>query len=113
MKHFEKEDGHRTSYFGTMRELAKKINPMLRLDLFTDKMTENNVGSFELNEYFTQKKISGVCSMLAAGQGWNVTTVRAIMIVAGAFCGLGVLIYLALAIAKKAGFYFGVNVQKP
>lgn len=113
MKHFEKEDGHRDSYFGTMRDIAKKINPLLRLDTFTDKMTENNVGSFELNEYFPQKKIGGVCSMLAAGQGWNVTTVRAIMVMATAFAGLGAVIYLVMGFAKKAGFYFGVNIQKP
>ncbi len=113
MKHFEKEDGHRVSYFGTLRAIAKKINPLLRLDTFTDKMIENNVGSFELSEYFPQKRIGGVCSMLAAGQGWNVTTVRAVMVMAVAFAGIGVLAYLALAIAKKAGFYFGVNVQKP
>ena len=113
MKHFEKEDTHRFSYFGTIREISKKINPLLRLDMFTDKMIENNVGSFELNEYFPQKKICGVCSMLAAGQSWNVTTVRAIMVIAAAFGGIGLLLYLALAIAKKTGFYFGVNIQKP
>lgn len=113
MRHFEKEDGYRTSYFGTMRDIAKKINPLLRLDTFTDKMIENNVGSFELNEYFPQKKLIGVCSMLSAGQGWNITTVRAVMVMAAAFAGIGVLVYLALAIAKKVGFYFGVNVQKP
>ena len=113
MKHFEKEDGSRVSFFGEMRAFSKKINPLLRLDSFTDKMIENNVGSFELNEYFPQKKIAGVCSMLAAGQGWNVTTVRAVMVMAAAFAGIGVLAYLALAIVKKAGFYFGVNVQRP
>lgn len=113
MKHFEKDDSYRMSYFGTMREISKKINPLVRLDTFTDKMIENNVGSFELNEYFPQKKIAGVCSMLAAGQGWNVTTVRAVMVMAAAFAGLGALIYIVLAIAKKLGFYFGVNIQKP
>ena len=113
MKHFEKEDGHRASVFGTMRDIAKKINPLLRLDPFTDKMIENNVGSFELSEFFPQKRIGGVCSMLAAGQGWNVTTVRAIMVMAAAFAGIGALAYLALAIAKNAGFYFGVHIQKP
>lgn len=113
MKHFEKADGYRASYFGTLREIGKKINPLMRLDIFTDKMIENNVGSFELNEYFPQKKVGGVCSMLAAGQGWNVTTVRAVMSMVTAFGGIGAIIYLALAIAKKVGFYFGVNIQKP
>ena len=51
--------------------------------------------------------------MLAAGQGWNVTTVRAVMSMTAAFAGMGAIAYLALAIAKKLGFYFGVNIQKP
>lgn len=111
MKQFEKEDAHRISYFGMMRDLAKKINPLLRFDFITDKITENNVGSFELNEYFQQKKIWGVCSMLSAGKGWNLSTVRAVMVVSAVFGGW--LVYLLLAIAKKMGYYFGVTVQKP
>lgn len=111
MRQFEKNDAHRISAFGMMRDFAKKINPLLRFDFVTDKITENNVGSFELNEYFPQKKIFGVCSMLSAGKGWNLTTVRAVMIVTS-FIG-GWLVYLLLAMAKKMGYYFGVTVQKP
>ncbi len=111
-KHFEKQDFSRQSLFGSLSKFAKAVNPMLRLNP-TDKLTENNVGSFELGEYFPQKKFLGVCSMLSAGQGWKVDTVRYIMLIFCCFAGIGVLAYFALAIAKKLGFYFGVNIKKP
>lgn len=111
MRQFEKNDVHRMSTYGMMRDFAKKINPLYRLDFITDKIIENNVGSFELNEYFPQKKIWGVCSMLSAGKGWNLTTVRAVMAMTS-FLG-GWVVYILLAIAKKMGYYFGVTVQKP
>ena len=82
-----------------------KLNPMKGL-------FKNNVGSFELNEYFPQRKVWGVCSMLAAGKGWKVDTVRYIMIFSACLV-VGFMAYLVLAIAKKFGYYFGVNVEKP
>ena len=87
------------------------FNPLLKFDP-TYKLAENNVGSFELNEYFPQKKFLGVCSMLSAGQGWQVDTVRYFMLLLCCF-GIGIFAYFGLAIAKKLGFYFGVNVEKP
>ena len=111
-KSFEKKDDSRDSLYGSMSTLAKKVNPLLRMNPM-DKVTVNNVGSFEIGEYFTQKKFLGVCSMLAAGQGWKVDTVRAVTIILGCCAGLGVLGYFALALAKKCGFYFGVNIMKP
>lgn len=111
-KHFEKEDFSRESWFGSMSKIGKKLNPLLIFNPM-DKLTDNNVGSFELQEYFPQKKFLGVCSMLSAGQGWKVDTVRFIMIGLCCIGGLGGLAYLALAVAKKLGIYFGVNVEKP
>lgn len=111
-KQFEKQDLSRESLFGSLSKFAKTVNPLLRLNP-TDMLTENNVGCFELDEYFPQKKFLGVCSMLAAGKGWKVDTVRATMIIFSCFAGLGVFAYFALALAKKFGFYFGVNVEKP
>ena len=92
--------------------MAKTINPLLKLNP-TDKLVANNVGSFELNEYFPQKKFLGVCSMLSAGQGWKVDTVRYIILFCSCLFGLGALAYFGLALAKKLGFYWGVNVEKP
>ncbi len=111
-KHFEKQDFSRDSWFGSIFKLTKAINPFLKIDP-TFKMIESNVGSFELNEYFPQKKFLGVCSMLAAGQGWKVDTVRYIIALLSAFGGIGVMVYLALAVAKKFGFHFGVNIERP
>ncbi len=111
-KHFEKQDFSRDSWFGSIFKLSKVINPFLRIDP-TLKMIESNVGSFELNEYFPQKKFLGVCSMLAAGQGWKVDTVRYIIALLSAFGGIGIMVYLALGVAKKFGFHFGVNIERP
>ena len=72
---------------------------------------DNNIGSFELKEPFPQKKIWGVCSMLAAGKGWKVDTVRYVMMFLACFGGI--IAYVALAIAMKFGFYIGVTVEKP
>ena len=111
-KGFEKQDSSRDSWYGSTLKIARIINPLLWLNPM-NKAVENNVGSFELNEYFPQKKVWGVCSMLSAGQGWSVDTVRVFMILFACFGGIGLIAYVILAIAKKLGFYFGVNVEKP
>ena len=111
-KHFEKLDNSRDSLYSSWSKFAKIVNLFLRLNPL-DKVIENNVGSFELNEYFPQKKFLGVCSMLSAGKGWKVDTVRYVIALSSCFAGLGVVAYFSLAIAKKLGVYFGVNVEKP
>lgn len=111
-KHFEKQDLSRDSWYSTLMNISKKINPLIRLNPITNSI-KNNVGSFELDEYFPQKKFLGVCSMIAAGQSWKVDTVRYITAISCCFAGLGVMAYLALAVAKKFGYYFGVSVEKP
>ena len=110
-KWFEKGDDSRDSYYSSLSSLAKKLNPLLILNPM-DKLIENNVGSFELNEYFPQKRFLGVCSMLAAGKGWQVDSVRYVMAISCCFI-IGGFVYFGLAVAKKLGYYFGVNVEKP
>lgn len=44
----------------------------------------------------TDRKIAGICGGLAQSQGWNVTMIRAIWVVAVLFAGTGVLLYLLL-----------------
>lgn len=109
-KQFEKKDSSRQSFIGLLMKI-NKFNPFLKI-IPIDRLFKDNVGSFELNEFFPQKKLWGVCSMLAAGKGWKVNTVRYFMILFGCLF-IGVFVYLALAIAKQFGFYFGVNVEKP
>ena len=111
-KHFEKQDLSRDSWWGTMTKLSKYLNPIAYFTNPMRKLLKNNVGSFELNEYFPQKKFLGVCAMLAAGKGWKVDTVRALTAISCCVY-VGIFVYLGLAIAKKFGFYFGVNVEKP
>lgn len=111
-KHFEKADCSRVSAYTTLTEMAKKANPLLKLNPI-DILMKNNVGSFELDEYFPQKKLLGVCSMLSVGKGWKVDTVRYIFAIFACFAGIGAVAYIALAMAKKMGIYFGVNVEKP
>lgn len=110
-KWFEKQDDSRNSSYISINKFAKTVNPLLRLNP-TDKILENNVGSFELDEIFPQKKFLGVCSMLAAGKGWKVDTVRYVMAIACCFV-MGAFVYFGLALAKKMGYYFGVNVERP
>lgn len=115
-KHFEKNDFSRQSWRGALMKIGKTLNPLLRvmskLNPIESSLMANNVGSFELDTYFPQKKIWGVCSMLAAGKGWKVDDVRLTITVASCFV-VGVFAYLGLAIAMKLGYYFGVNVEKP
>lgn len=110
-KHFEKSDSSRQSWFGDLFKISSKLNPMLKLNPLK-AVIENNIGSFELNEYFPQKKVWGVCSMLAAGQGWKVDTVRYLMAFACLLI-IGGFAYIGLAVAMKCGYYFGVSVEKP
>jgi len=110
-KHFEKNDASRQSWFGSLKKISSTINPLLKLNPF-NLILNNNVGSFELNEYFPQKKVWGVCSMLAAGKGWKVDTVRYVMLFSACLF-VGIIAYVALAIAMKLGFYIGVTIEKP
>lgn len=110
-KHFERIDNSRQSWFGTLKKISSTINPMLKLNPF-NSVLKNNIGSFELDDYFPQKKIWGVCSMLAAAKGWKVDTVRFAMC-ASMFLMVGGFVYIALAVAMKFGFYFDVNIEKP
>ncbi|MBO5938198.1 MAG: PspC domain-containing protein [Clostridia bacterium] len=110
-KHFEKNDASRQSWFGDLKKISSTINPLLKLNPF-NSILNKNIGSFELNAYFPQKKVWGVCSMLAAGKGWKVDTVRWVMIVSACLF-VGLFAYVALAIAMKLGFYIGVTIEKP
>ncbi len=110
-KHFEKNDISRQSWFGSLKKISSTINPLLKLNPF-NLMLNNNIGSFELDAYFPQKKVWGVCSMLAAGKGWKVDTVRYVMLFAACLF-VGIIAYTALAIAMKLGFYIGVTIEKP
>ncbi len=115
-KHFEKQDSSRQSWYRSLMKMGKTLNPLLKLvskiNPFESSVMKDNVGSFELDVYFPQKKFWGVCSMLAAGKGWKVDTVRAVIMISS-FIGVGVLVYLGLALAMKQGYYFGVNIEKP
>ena len=106
-KLFAKNDYSRDSFFGTLAKLTPfaKLNPIYHI------VNKNYIGSFELDEYFPRKKFLGVCSMLSAGQGWQIDTTRFIMLFACCMI-VGVFAYFALAIAMRMGFYFGVNVEK-
>lgn len=110
-KHFERIDNSKQSWFGTLKKISSTINPMLKLNPF-NSVLKNNLGSFELDDYFPQKKIWGVCSMLAAAKRWKVDTVRFAMC-ASMFLMVGGFVYIALAVAMKFGFYFDVNIEKP
>ena len=110
-KHFEKKDLSRQSWFGSLQKISSTLNPLLKLNPF-NLIINNNIGSFELDEYFPQKKVWGVCSMLAAGQGWKVDTVRYVMLFAACLF-VGLFAYAALALAMKFGFYMGVHIEKP
>lgn len=109
-KRFEKEDPSRFSLI----KLGFNLNPFMRLFArpYKKLYSIDQVGSFELDTVFTRKKLFGVCDMLSCGLHMNIATVRAIMIVAGCL-GVGVLIYLALAIAMKLNFYLpSIMVEK-
>ena len=118
-KQFEKNDISRDSWFKMQNEFGENINPLLKLmnktklvKKTTGALYENNVGSFEIKDVFTQKKFLGVCSMLAAGKGWKVDTVRFVTVLSSLLV-VGLLVYGGLAIAMKSGYYFDVTVEKP
>ena len=110
-KQYEKTDSSKQSWFSSLYKISSTLNPLLKLNPL-NLVLNKNVGSFELNEYFPQKKVWGVCSMLAAGKGWSVDTVRYVMLFASCLY-LGLFVYLGLAIAMKCGYYIGVNIEKP
>lgn len=109
-KLFEKTDDSRDSYIKWML----KYNPFTKpfKGFYQALFGMDSVGSFELNEYFPRKMLTGVCTMISYAYGWKLETVRWATIFLGA-CFIGVLGYVALALAMKAGYYFGVNVEKP
>lgn len=107
-KLFEKQDYSRKSLFSTLN----KFNPVAKLNIMNLFLKKDYVGSFELDEYFPRKRFMGVCSMLSAGQGWQIDTVRWITLILCCFAGLGVIAYLGLAVAVRMGYYFGVNIEK-
>ena len=111
-KHFEKHDSSRQSWFSDISKVSTFLNPLLKLNPI-GKIVKSNVGSFELDVYFPQKKVWGVCSMLAAGKGWKVDTVRYLMLAAACIGGIGLIVYAAIALAMKFGFYFDVTIEKP
>lgn len=109
-KVFEKEDASRDSYIKTLIKLNPFARPFKKLYQATFGI--DSVGSFELDEYFPRKMWKGVCAMLSAAKGWSIETVRWLTIFLGCL-GVGVIGYIALAIAMKSGHYFGVNIEKP
>lgn len=115
-KMFAKDDLGRSSYFKETRDFAKYFNPFIWLGTALNERGKiygiEQVGSFELDVYFTRKKLFGVCDMISCGTHWNIETVRTLFLLAGC-CIIGVPIYLILALAMKVGLYIpGVSVVK-
>ncbi len=107
LKQFEKNDYKRDSFvqFWNKFNIWKKLDPMT---LLYDK---NTVCCFELDVYYTRKKIWGVCDMLSVGQGWSLDTVRFFMLILGCW-GVGFFAYIGLAIMKKLNIYPNVHIKK-
>ena len=96
-----KEDLERLSYFtlfGSLNPFYGMIKPILKFCLGSQE-----VGSFELDNPFNRKRWLGVCNMIAWANNWSIETVRAIMLIASCF-GIGVIVYLGLALAIKTGY---------
>ncbi len=108
---FEKQDSSRESYFGSLANISMKLNPLLKFNPFGKILDKRKICSFEIGNYFTRKKICGVCDMLSAGNGWSIDTVRALMIVGGCFV-IGAFAYVGLAVAMKMDYYMGVKIEK-
>ncbi len=114
-KRLEKEDVSRQSFVKTAFSFAK-FNPFIFMfKPFYEKLYKlsfgmDEVGSFELDTYFTRKKIWGVCDMISCGSHWSIETVRWLMLGLIMFGGP---IYLILGIAMKFGFYLpSITVEK-
>lgn len=104
-KRIEKSDSSRNSFVKTMA----KFNYVYWLT-GGKAFKFDQVGSFELDTYFTRKKIWGVCDMISCGSHWSLDTVRWLTL--GLFM-FGAPIYLILGIAMKFGFYLpNITVEK-
>lgn len=116
-KRLEKEDFSRQSFVKTTFGFAK-FNPFIFIfkplyeKMYKKMYGMNEVGSFELDTYFTRKKLCGVCDMISCGSHWSIESVRMCMELAGCV-GIGVVVYIVLAIAMKFGFYLpSITVEK-
>ena len=116
-KRLEKEDFSRQSFVKTGFSLMK-FNPIVFIfrplykKMYKKMYGMDEVGSFELDTYFTRKKICGVCDMISCGSHWSIETVRMCMELAGCV-GIGVVAYIVLAVAMKFGFYLpSITVEK-
>ena len=101
-KKLAKEDPGRRSFFNTFGGINPfyfMVKPILKVCLGAEA-----VGSFELDQPFTRKRLLGVCNMLAWANDLSVEMVRTIMFLAGC-CGIGVFAYLGLYVAAKMNFY--------
>lgn len=116
-KRIEKEDSSRQSYLKMSFNLMK-LNPFVFLfkshykKIYQKMYGMDEVGSFELDTYFTRKKLCGVCDMISCGSHWSIESVRMCMELAGCV-GIGVVVYFILAIAMKFGFYLpNITIEK-
>lgn len=107
-KRLAKDDISRESFLS----IAYKFNYLYWLSKpFNTKIyRKGDIGSFELDTYFTRKKIFGVCDMISCGTHWHIDTVRWLMLGLIMFGGP---IYLVLGIAMKFGFYLpNITIEK-
>ncbi len=107
-KRLAKDDISRESFLS----IAYKFNYLYWLSKpFNTKLyKKSDIGSFELDTYFTRKKIFGVCDMISCGTHWHIDTVRWLMLGLIMFGGP---IYLVLGIAMKFGFYLpNITIEK-
>ena len=108
-KLFEKNDDSRDSFIKTMLKYNPFTKPFKKF--YQAIFGIDSVGSFELDVYFPRKMYKGVCAMLSNAKGWKLETVRWTTILLCCFL-VGLFGYAALAVGMKAGYYFGVNVEK-
>lgn len=110
-KRLEKKDSGRDSFMKTMAKLTIIWKPLYDA-MYKSLFGMDEVGSFELDTYFTRKKLFGVCDMISCATHIEVATVRWLMSFAGC-CGIGVVVYLVLAVAMKFGFYLpSITIEK-
>jgi len=110
----EKEDYSRQSFVKTLMKFNYMywISKSLFKKSYKKSYGMDEVGSFELDTYFTRKKIWGVCDMISCGSHWSIETVRWCMAVAGCM-GIGLVAYLILGIAMKFGVYLpSITIEK-
>lgn len=115
-KLFEKSDPHQQSLFKMLNDFSNKFNPFYRFTAAKSnkKLTGmGEIGSFELDTYFTRKKLFGVCDMISCATHISIETVRFLTLILSILGGIGVIAYVALIFAMKTGFYLpGITVVK-